>query len=50
MTKAALHEETRAYQNEVLRLLRENYAILKSNYAILESLSENIRKISFDIN
>jgi hypothetical protein len=40
-----LDEETKAYQNEVLRLLRESNAIMKANHTILENLSENIRKI-----
>lgn len=50
MTKATLDEETRAWQNEVIRLMRENNALLKSNRVILESLSENVRKIRFNTN
>ena len=49
MTKATL-DGTRAWQNEVVRLMRENNAILKSNRIILESLSENVRKIRFNTN
>jgi hypothetical protein len=48
--KATLDEETRAWQNEVARLPRENSALLKSNRTILESLSENVRRIRFNTN
>lgn len=45
MAKAQIDEETRIFQNQVIKLLSENNAIMKSNYLILQSLNENVRKI-----